>query len=1047
MRGKWLLVSVLLLGLMLVAVVGLGLAQGTESGEGAAPQEPLGTGFTYQGRLTDAGGLVDDQCDVQFSLWDAAGSGEPPTGGTQIGATQTKTGVEVAEGLFTIPDLDFGGAAFTGQARWLQIAVRCPAGGGTYATLAPRQALTAVPQALYATTAPWSGLSGVPPGFADGDDDTLGGLACNPDQIAAWSGTAWVCAEDADTTYTPGTGLDLSAGAFSLLSTYQLPQACGSDQIAAWNGTEWVCAEDADTTYIPGTGLDLSADAFSLLPTYQLPQACADGQVTKWETSQWVCGDDDVGGGEAAWLLTGNAGTQHGVDVLGTSDPASLTLVVDSAPALRLEYTGLAPNVVGGDPVNSATPGAWGATIGGGGDSAEPNRVSDKYGTVGGGSDNQAGDGDGQVQDVPWPTVAGGRANAASGGYATVGGGYYNLAQGNYATIAGGGPSDVNYPDTTNNRVTDSYGTIGGGGNNQAGDGDGDVTNSRYATVGGGWGNQASGDDATVGGGFGNEASGSKSTVGGGDGNEATGYASAVGGGLDNQAAADFATIAGGGRSDVEDPSTANRVTDDYGTIGGGGHNQAGDDDGDPTDAEYATVGGGYYNTASGEYATVGGGRFNQAVADFATIAGGGPSDVTNPANANRVTDNYGTIGGGGNNRAGDGDGDLWSASFATVGGGAANHASGHTATIGGGVGNTASGHTATISGGGPNLASGRDATIGGGGHNIASGSDATIGGGFWNTASGHTATIAGGTCITVTDDYGTVAGGYSNQAGDDAGTTADRSYAAVGGGRDNIASGTAATVGGGDTNTASGWRSTVPGGAGNIAAGAHSFAAGRRAKVDTDAHGSFVWSDNNDLDTWSWNPNEFVARATGGFWLITGIDGTGTITSGAHLASGSGEWSQLSDRSVKTAFAPVDGREVLARVAELPIETWQYVLQDGDIRHMGPMAQDFHAAFGLGEDERYIGTLDADGVALAAIQGLYDVSQDQAGRIEALEAENATQQAQIDDLEARLAALEKRRGDPASSPSRLPGAWLLLGGLVLVAGVGVQRRLPGGGR
>jgi hypothetical protein len=150
MRGKRFLGRVLLLGLMLGAVASLSMAQGVGSEVGAAPHALLGTAFTYQGRLTDASGLVNDNCDFQFSLWDAAGSGEPPSGGTQIGATQTKTAVEVAEGLFTIPDLDFGGAAFDGQARWLQIAVRCPAGGGTYATLAPRQALTAAPYALYA---------------------------------------------------------------------------------------------------------------------------------------------------------------------------------------------------------------------------------------------------------------------------------------------------------------------------------------------------------------------------------------------------------------------------------------------------------------------------------------------------------------------------------------------------------------------------------------------------------------------------------------------------------------------------------------------------------------------------------------------------------------------------------------------------------------------------------------------------------------------------------------------------------------------------------
>jgi hypothetical protein len=108
----------------------------------------MGTAFTYQGRLTDAGGPVDDDCDFEFSLWDEAGSGEPPSGGTQIGTTQAHTGVAVTGGLFTIPDLDFGSAALTGDARWLQIAVRCPTGSGDYTFLAPRQPLTPAPYAL-----------------------------------------------------------------------------------------------------------------------------------------------------------------------------------------------------------------------------------------------------------------------------------------------------------------------------------------------------------------------------------------------------------------------------------------------------------------------------------------------------------------------------------------------------------------------------------------------------------------------------------------------------------------------------------------------------------------------------------------------------------------------------------------------------------------------------------------------------------------------------------------------------------------------------------
>jgi hypothetical protein len=954
MKTKQILAGILVLGLLLALTMGLGWAQ--ELG----PQAALGTAFTYQGRLTAASGLVNDDCDFQFSLWDAAGSGEPPSGGTQIGATQTKTGVEVAEGLFTIPDLDFGGAAFAGQARWLQIAVRCPAGGGTYATLAPRQALTPAPHALYATAAPWSGLSGVPAGFADGvDDDTAytagTGLDLSGTEFRADTGylqrrVSGSCASGqalrvihADGTVTcelvsGGTGditavyagegltgggetgavtLDLAFAGSGSENTvarsdhdhdgryytqaelqgegtaqvhwYNLTYvpagladgdddtlgglACGPDQIAAWNGTAWICTEDADTTYTPGTGLALIENSFSLEEPYRLPQTCADGQVTKWEAaiSRWVCGDDEAGGAADAWLLAGNAGISAATDFLGTTDNQALELKVNGARALRLEPDATIPNLVGGHSANDVTNGVYGATI------------------------------------------------------------------------AGGGPSDPANPDTTNNRVTDNYGTVGGGGDNQGGDGDGDVTNSRYATVGGGRSNTASAVDATVGGGRGNSATGEEATVGGGWGNTASGTAATVPGGATNSAAGDYSFAAG---------RRAKANTD-------GSFVWA-----DAIDADFAS-------TADNQFLARATGGFKLWVDTGATGL------RLFPVSDTFYGDTVNVLAGHGGNHATEG----------VVG-----------ATISGGGGesrnNSVSGHFGTIGGGGDNTASGTFATIAGGYGNHAANWEATIGGGLWN-----------------------------------------------------IASGTRATVGGGDTNQALGETATVPGGIGNIAEGAHSFAAGTRAKTAAGATGSFVWSDSNDHDTWSWNPNEFVARATGGFWLITGIDGTGDITSGARLAAGSGQWSQLSDRSAKTAFAPVDGREVVARLAEFPIETWQYVSQAGDIRHMGPMAQDFHAAFGLGEDPRYIGTLDADGVALAAIQGLYEISREQAARIEALEAGNAAQQEQIDDLQARLAALEKRTGDPGSPLSHLPGAWLLLGGLVVVAGVVAQRRFLGGGR
>jgi trimeric autotransporter adhesin len=76
--------------------------------------------------------------------------------------------------------------------------------------------------------------------------------------------------------------------------------------------------------------------------------------------------------------------------------------------------------------------------------------------------------------------------------------------------------------------------------------------------------------------------------------------------------------------------------------------------------------------------------------------------------------------------------------------------------------------------------------------------------------------------------------------------------------------------------------------------------------------------------------------------------------------------------RSGFLRIAPVDPIDVAHRLASIPISPWKYIDDADNIQHLGPMAQDFHAAFGLGASERHIATLDADGVALAAIQGVY---------------------------------------------------------------------------
>jgi hypothetical protein len=103
-------------------------------------------------------------------------------------------------------------------------------------------------------------------------------------------------------------------------------------------------------------------------------------------------------------------------------------------------------------------------------------------------------------------------------------------------------------------------------------------------------------------------------------------------------------------------------------------------------------------------------------------------------------------------------------------------------------------------------------------------------------------------------------------------------------------------------------------------------------------------------------------------------------------------------------------------------------------------MAQDFYAAFSLGEDERYIGTLDADGVALAAIQGLYAINQEQTEVIENLKTENSRLKAELDSVDYRLDALERK---DAVRGINLPGIFIgaLLAGVVGFAAPTLSRR------
>lgn len=140
----------------------------TDAAQVMSPTAPIGTGFTYQASLERGEELVNEVCDFQFALFDSLSAGN------QLGSAETFQNVQVEEGRFTVTlnETDaFGNTAFNGEARWLGISLRCPAGMGNFSALTPRQPVLPAPYAYYALNAPWSGLTGVPAGLLDGVDN------------------------------------------------------------------------------------------------------------------------------------------------------------------------------------------------------------------------------------------------------------------------------------------------------------------------------------------------------------------------------------------------------------------------------------------------------------------------------------------------------------------------------------------------------------------------------------------------------------------------------------------------------------------------------------------------------------------------------------------------------------------------------------------------------------------------------------------------------------------------------------------------------------
>lgn len=360
------------------------------------------------------------------------------------------------------------------------------------------------------------------------------------------------------------------------------------------------------------------------------------------------------------------------------------------------------------------------------------------------------------------------------------------------------------------------------------------------------------------------------------------------------------------------------------------------------------------------------------APARGATISGGGAENDLDPSyttgGSNRVDDNYGTVGGGFDNQAGSQTALATDAAFATVGGGRLNSAINSYSVVSGGHQNVAAGIYSTVGGGVNNEAYGFRSTISGGSENCAGGDHSWVGGKSAKTRVGN-----------GTDD-GTCAPSSGDANGDEGSFVwADQSS-----NTDFVSTGPnqfLVRADGGVLINTSGFGLSPN----------DDMVLQARVSGDTDA--------NFRLRSIGGLFANFNVDATTGTLQIGGLPGAGqnrlTVSGGsggtASLSNG-GTWTNASSRSYKENFGAVNGLNILSKLVALPIMTWDYK-GSSEGQHMGPVAEDFKASFGLAGDGKSISTVDADGIALAAIQGLNAK----------LESENNSLRARLDALEARL--------------------------------------------
>jgi hypothetical protein len=386
---------------------------------------------------------------------------------------------------------------------------------------------------------------------------------------------------------------------------------------------------------------------------------------------------------------------------------------------------------------------------------------------------------------------------------------------------------------------------------------------------------------------------------------------------------------------------------------------------------------------------TVGGFESNR-VADGvggATIAGGGGPEWYGPTLPHTITGSFSTIGGG--------VGNVIDGVVSAIAGGERGTITfnAYNSFLGGGAWNTIHSPDSTIGGGRYNLIQSNSYAgfIGGGYQNTNSGSYATVPGGYQNSAAGYS--FAAGTGARANHN-GAFVWADSSSFGGFASTAANEFSVRANGGVRFVTGGAGMTLDGSPlarlnaSQTFSG-ALTVFGDIAleNASAGYHHLRlSGGNALgylySSFPAHNDGIhlaynyYADANGAGH-VFNAGGATSRLTVGYGFagiyIGGMNAapnTQRLLANSTGVTVNGTFNNASDRNVKQDFAPINPSQILEKVAQLPLSEWSYK-DDPATRHVGPMGQDFYAAFNIGTDEKHIAPLDEGGVALAAIQGL----------------------------------------------------------------------------